>query len=235
MTRLAHKLGLDSSLAFHDVHSLDEPELLALVPRPCYALLFTAPVSTTSEKFYREEEKSLPDQDGTGSSEPVWFAHQTIRHACGLMGLLYCVSNTQNSSKYIEHGSIVQRLLDETANLTSQARSEYIYQSQDLEDAHREAAQQGDSKAPRAEEYQDGHGYVAFVKGKDGRLWELEGRRKGAVCRGAMDQKEDLLSEKALELGPRSYVEREAAAGTGESRFSCIALGPAIAGSSRKQ
>lgn len=43
MSDLAHKLGLSSELKFHDVYSLTDPDLLALVPRPAQALLFIYP------------------------------------------------------------------------------------------------------------------------------------------------------------------------------------------------
>jgi ubiquitin carboxyl-terminal hydrolase L3 len=42
-TNLAHNLGMESKLAFYDVYSLDEPDLLAMVPRPAHALIFITP------------------------------------------------------------------------------------------------------------------------------------------------------------------------------------------------
>lgn len=43
MNNLAHKLGLSTDFNFHDVYSLTDPDLLALVPRPAQALLFIYP------------------------------------------------------------------------------------------------------------------------------------------------------------------------------------------------
>ena len=60
MSALVHKLGLNKKLAFHDVFSIDEPELLAFVPRPAYALLLIFPVNETYEKFRIEEDKDRP-------------------------------------------------------------------------------------------------------------------------------------------------------------------------------
>ena len=42
--------------------------------------------------------------------------------------------------------------------------------------------------------------------------------------RGLLGESDDVLSEKALELGPRSMVRVEQDAGGGDLRFSCIAL-----------
>jgi ubiquitin carboxyl-terminal hydrolase L3 len=93
MNALVHKLGLSTRLAFHDVFSIDEPELLAFVPRPAHALLLIFPVNETYEKFRIEEDKDRPEYDGSGPGEEVVWYKQTISNACGLMGLLHGVSN----------------------------------------------------------------------------------------------------------------------------------------------
>jgi Ubiquitin carboxyl-terminal hydrolase, family 1 len=104
-------------------------------------------------------------------------------------------------------------------------RAQLIYDSPELESAHFNAAKQGDSIAPDVHAGEDVEGaFVAFVKSEDGTMWELEGRRKGPVVRGTLGEDEDLLSAKAMELGPLTYVKREAKTGTGELRFSLLAL-----------
>jgi ubiquitin carboxyl-terminal hydrolase L3 len=93
MSDLIHKLGVSPALQLHDVYSLTEPELLAFVPRPALALLLVFPVSAVYES-HRMAEDSLTDAyKGKGSSEPVVWWRQTIRNACGLMGLLHAVCN----------------------------------------------------------------------------------------------------------------------------------------------
>lgn len=101
-------------------------------------------------------------------------------------------------------------------------RARLIETTPALATAHATAAAQGDSAAPSASEDVDLH-YVCFVRGDDGTLWELDGRRKGPLNRGKLGHDEDVLSEKALVLGPRTFLQRE-----GEDvRFSCVALAPA--------
>jgi ubiquitin carboxyl-terminal hydrolase L3 len=93
MSALVHKLGLSTNLAFHDVFSIDEPELLAFVPRPAHALLLVFPVSETYEQFRVQEDKDRPEYQGHGPEEEVVWYKQTIGNACGLIGLLHGVSN----------------------------------------------------------------------------------------------------------------------------------------------
>jgi ubiquitin carboxyl-terminal hydrolase L3 len=93
MTSLIHQLGLSPTLAFHDVFSIEDPELLAFVPRPANALLLVFPVSKSYETFRMEEDKERKEYDGKGEGEPVIWYKQTIRNACGLIGILHAVSN----------------------------------------------------------------------------------------------------------------------------------------------
>ena len=93
MNALVHKLGLSRNLSFHDVFSIDDPELLAFVPRPANALLLVFPVSVTYEKYRVEEDAQRPLYEGKGLQESVVWYRQTIGNACGLIGLLHAISN----------------------------------------------------------------------------------------------------------------------------------------------
>lgn len=98
-------------------------------------------------------------------------------------------------------------------------RSKLIERTGSLATAHQQAASQGDTAAPDAQDDVDLH-YVCFVKTGDGTLWELDGRRKGPIARGNLEEQEDVLSQKALLWGPLKFLEREG----GDMRFSCVAL-----------
>ena len=93
MSSLVHNLGLSKALSFHDVFSIDDPDLLAFVPRPASALLLVFPVSRAYEMFRMQEDEKKPEYQGKGAEEPVLWYKQTIRNACGLIGLLHAVSN----------------------------------------------------------------------------------------------------------------------------------------------
>ncbi|KAF1955717.1 cysteine proteinase [Byssothecium circinans] len=226
MSSLVHNLGLSKRLAFHDVFSIDEPELLAFVPRPAYALLLIFPVSDTYEKFRVQEDKDRPEYEGHGPDEEVIWYKQTIGNACGLIGLLHGVSNGAARS-HIEPNSGLSKLLNDAIPLKPAERAGLLYESQALETAHQSAAAGGDTAAPSADDAVDLH-YVCFVKSQKNELWEMDGRRKGPLNRGPLAPDEDVLSEKALELGVRSFLKREAAAGGGDLRFSLIVLAESL-------
>lgn len=224
MTTLVHQLGLSQTLAFHDVYSLTEPSLLAFLPRPALALLLVFPVTETYEQHRRTEDSSLPEYTRSGAAEPVVWFKQTIRNACGLIGLLHAICNGA-ASEQIVAGSDLDGLLRQAVPLEPEARAELLYRSQALEAAHAKAAAKGDTVAPEAEANVDLH-FVAFVKDTEGELWELDGRRKGPLKRGRLGVDEDVLSEKGQELGVQAFLRREEEAGAGELRFSVVMLGP---------
>ena len=226
MTHLVRQLGLSPGLAFHDVYSLTEPSLLSFLPRPAIALLLVFPVTDTYEKFRQQEDSSREEYSGSGEGEEVVWFKQTIRNACGLIGLLHAVCNGQ-SRRHIQDGSDLQKLVNDATPLTSTERADLLYESQALESAHADAAKRGDTAAPDAEANVDLH-FVAFVKSEQGDLWELDGRRKGPLRRGKLGPEDDVLSETGQELGVRAFLKREEEAGGGELRFSVVMLGPSL-------
>ena len=244
MSPLAHKLGLSPDLSWHDVYSLDDPSLLSFVPRPAHALLLCFPTSEAYHKARSVEDSSLPNYTGTGPGEEVLWFKQTIGNACGLMGLIHATCNgltreligtlcfTQEDSARLicpikAPSTVFSNLIADASPLDPQSRSELLETNEDLATAHASAATAGDTAAPLATDEVDNH-YVAFVKTEQNNLWELDGDRKGPLNRGKLENDEDVLSEKALELGPKKFLKREEEAGGGDLRFSILALGPSL-------
>ena len=180
MTTLMHTLGLSPTLQFHDVFSIDEPDLLAIIPRPAHALLLVFPVSQTYEKFRHDEDADKAEYEGKGEREEVVWFKQTIGNACGLIGLLHSTSNGAARAR-IEGGSDLDVLVKKAVPLTPVERATLLEETEALEKAHAAAAQTGDTAAPGAEDSVDLH-FVCFVKSEKSRhLYELDGRRKGAA------------------------------------------------------
>lgn len=93
MSDLLHRLGLSAELGVHDVYSLHDADMLGFVPRPALALLLVFPVSAAYESYRLAEDAATPEYSGKGEGEPVVWFRQTIRNACGLMGLLHATAN----------------------------------------------------------------------------------------------------------------------------------------------
>ena len=77
-TDLVHRLGVSDHLGFYDVYSIDEPELLSMVPRPVHALIFISPADVYHR--VRKDDKKL-NYDGSGEQEPIlWVCNFSISH-----------------------------------------------------------------------------------------------------------------------------------------------------------
>lgn len=226
MNALAKRLGLSEDLQFYDVYSLDEPEMLAHIPRPVYALLVIMPFTDAWARDREREDSTMTDYTLSGDQESVIWFKQTIGEACGSIGLLHCAINGP-ASKFILPGTTLEKLRADAIPLTMADRAQMLYDSQEFEDAHQSVATLGDTEAPALrQDYKLGQHFVAFVKADDGHLWELEGSRKGPLDRGLLGDDEDLLSPRALDLGLRRVMNIETAGGGSDLRFSCIALAP---------
>ena len=221
MTRLATTLGLSPELQFYDVYSLNEPELLAHIPRPVLALLVIIPLTPAWDRDRTAEDVGKSDYAGSGSEEPVIWFKQTIGHACGSIGLLHCAINGP-AAEHIQPGSDLEAIRIAAVPLSMTERAAMLYDSVPFETAHKSVEEVGDTCAiPPADD--TGQHFVAFVKA-DGKLWELEGSRKGPLERGSLSDDEDVLSPRALELGIKRIMKLESESGGGDLRFSCIAL-----------
>jgi ubiquitin carboxyl-terminal hydrolase L3 len=129
---------------------------------------------------------------------------------------------------HTEPESDLGKLIHDAIPLAPTERADLLYNSEALEHAHQDAASQGQSSAPNAEDNVDLH-YVCFVKDpKTNHLWELDGRRTGPLDRGVLDPDDDVLSEKALDLSVRKFLQREQATPGGELRFSLVTLSPSL-------
>lgn len=219
-TSLIHDLGASPELGFYDVYSL-EPDLLSFVPRPALALIFITPAPpyyTVREADGIGQAKDGLTYDKSGDEEPITWFYQTIGNACGLIALLHALANGEPRS-FVPDNTVLGRLLQQAAPLKPLARADLLHSSEELEEAHMRAAKTGDTSAPEAED-PCGYHFLAFVKGKDGHLWELEGGCDGPIDRGEIKDGEDMLSEAVLEKGVRRFMK----AAEGNVEFSIVAL-----------
>ncbi|KAK0733501.1 ubiquitin carboxyl-terminal hydrolase-like protein isozyme L3 [Lasiosphaeria miniovina] len=237
MNALAAKLGLSPDLAFYDVWSLDEPSLLAHIPRPAHALLVIVPLTDAwNQEREREDVADYSyyyDKEGDGSGSehkqppPVIWFKQTIGEACGSIGMLHCAINGA-AAQFIVPSSALDKIRTDALPLAMDDRAQMLYDSQPFEDAHASVAAMGDTVAPPVgvNGVHTGQHFIAFVKGDDGHLWELEGSRRGPIDRGQLAEDEDVLSPRALELGLKRIIKLDQDAGSKDLRFSCTALAP---------
>lgn len=125
------------------------------------------------------------------------------------------------SNGAIEPGSLLAGLLTASIDLPPEGRARVLEESAELEKAHTTVALKGDSTVPESAEAEVEFHYICYVKSqKDGRVYELDGDRKGPIdTRVELSEGEDVLCEKVLGL-VRKYVDDA----SGNPNFSLLAL-----------
>lgn len=115
----------------------------------------------------------------------------------------------------------ISKLLDTCYQLPPSSRAQVLENSKELESVYREVALQGDSKVPEnAEDDVDFH-YTCFVKsGSNGRLYEMDGDRKGPIDRGALGVGDDVFCDAGLKI-IKDFIQQE---GGANLNFSLLAL-----------
>jgi len=185
-------------------------------------LLVIVPLTPAWSADREAEDAGKGEYEGKGEKEPVIWFKQTLGHACGSIGLLHCCLNGAARGQ-ITPDSFLSKLLTEVTPLGMDDRAKHLYDSTTFENLHQSVASLGDTAPPSASDGDKlGQHFVAFVKGDDGHLYELEGSRKGPLDRGFLGD-EDVLSPKAIALGFGRVMELEKASG-GDLRFSVTAL-----------
>lgn len=194
MNQFLWGLGLPEQEAeCNDVYGLDE-ELLAMVPKPVLAVLFLYPITAESEAERVKEDSIKKD-----CSSKVYFLKQTVGNACGTIGLLHAIGNVTSEIKLAE-GSFLDKFYKSTASMNPTERAAFLENDTEMETAHSVAACAGDTEAS---DNVDTH-FICFSC-VDGQLYELDGRKAGAVPHGPSSP--DTLLQDAVKV-IKGFIEK---------------------------
>ncbi|KAJ1900273.1 ubiquitinyl hydrolase 1 [Kickxella alabastrina] len=208
LSKVMHRLGVDTSVAFSDVWGLDE-ELLAMVAQPVLSLIFLFPLT---DKYDEERKKEIASSDNKVSPN-VWFMRQTIGNACGTMAVFHALGNNQQS---VPIGGHLVEFFAKVKDMSPGERAAALETDEIVANSHKESAADGQTEAPSADSRTDLH-YVAFVS-VDGDLYELDGRQTTPINLGPST---DLLKDAA-----RVIKQRIEFYGGESQEFSVLSLGP---------
>ncbi|GEQ67715.1 hypothetical protein JCM33374_g1380 [Metschnikowia sp. JCM 33374] len=217
---LAHKLGLSPVLSFHDVYSVSDPDLLAFLPQPVMGLMMLFPI-TASYEAYRKSE----DAKAANNSKNVTWFKQTIGNGCGLYALLHLLSNLPRD--FIVQDSVLNKtLLSQITATTSveeaAALVEQLEQSIQLDSNY---GSQGQTEAPAVGDSVEFH-FIAYIKGSDNHLYELDGRRSGPVDLGQSVDGAHILDDAKLVEKIQFYM--DSTEEKQRNNFALMAIAPGV-------
>jgi len=219
MNSWSSKLGLSTKVSkFEDVYGLD-PELLALVPQPSKAFLLIFPLNERLEESRKAEDQKISTEGQHKLDPSIIFIKQTISNACGTIGLLHALAN---SDVTIDPTSPLAKFFTEVMPLSPELRAKTLQETHLFADAHVTAASLGQSAVPSVNDDVDLH-FIVFIQAMSSeepgqkRLVELDGRRPAPVDHG---KSEDFLQDVA------NLVRAKYIALSTSQNFGLISLGP---------
>lgn len=217
---LAHKIGLSPVLLFQDVYSISDPGLLAFLPKPVIALIMLFPITESYEQYRKHQDSTVAND----SKSVTWFK-QTIGNGCGLYALLHILANLPRD--FIVQNLVLNKLLllqigtdiseEEMAKLV-----ELLEQNIQLDSNY---GTQGQTNAPDANELVEYH-FITYIKGSDGHMYELDGRRTGPVDLGVSTPEAHILDDDKVTSKIQFYMDS-----TDESQrnnFALMAVAPSF-------
>ena len=214
----AEKLGAplrSAGLVFSDVMGTDEV-LLGMVPQPVSALMLLFPVSAASEAHRASEEAARSAAAPAPGVRPPFFMSQTIDNACGTIGLIHVVAALATAGEVaLAPGSFFAKFFSETAAAAPGERALALEASPELDAEHAALAHEGQSAV-----VDDTHQhFIALVRGTDGTLWELDGRKAAPIPHGPTAPHTFLADAVRV---VKEFMARD----PDEVRFALVSLGP---------
>jgi hypothetical protein len=192
LTAFAETIGLNPAcFQFAEIFSFD-PELLALIPRPIYTIIFLFPIN--KEGGFIESRHTTPVE----LQPPIpWFTFQTLGNACGSIAVIHSIMNNLDRLS-IREGSWLSRFVSAFGPDTTPAqRANFIEHNTNLVDLHEQNALQ--DTTPLNKDSQWNH-FVTFLL-LGGALWELDGRKPQPINHGPC---QDVLNG-ALDIVRRDF------------------------------
>ncbi|EIM86603.1 peptidase C12 ubiquitin carboxyl-terminal hydrolase 1 [Stereum hirsutum FP-91666 SS1] len=218
----SNKTGLIPTYGqFTDVYGLED-ELLDMVPKPVKAVVLLFPIGGQLEEARKQEDEKIKKEGQVEIDPTVLWIKQTISNACGTMGLLHALANSEVS---FEPESPLAKFIDLCKDKSPLERAQILESTPLFASAHASAASSGQTAVPENLDV-DLH-FTCFVQAPSAtarkdqtvtgerRLIELDGRREGPIDRG---ESTDLLKDVA------KYVKEQMIPKATSAEFSMMAL-----------
>uniref|UniRef100_A0A7S0F546 Ubiquitin carboxyl-terminal hydrolase n=1 Tax=Hanusia phi TaxID=3032 RepID=A0A7S0F546_9CRYP len=185
---LGYQIGLPMSVSFFEVFGFD-PELLALVPSPTYAVLVCFPITPS----YKESVDNEASGGEVGAGAAPFFVHQTVGNACGTVAMIHAFASIPAELREEGKGGWLYKFVSSHLSKSPLECAAALEEDEDIAMRHNELARKGDTNVEKfrsgAEEssFQSVLHFICYVE-KDGTLYELDGMRKAPVARGSSSQ-----------------------------------------------
>lgn len=220
-TKFIHKLGINETIAFHDVYGF-EPDLLGMIPAPIYAIVFLFPPKRSS----REPRPSSSDEEQRKEKDSVdepFFLWQSkpLGNACGTLACIHALSNLRGEIPF-DNESVLGQYLVQAQGKSYKEKGEILETFEPMRREQVKSATSNSNQTAHTEGHVDYH-FVAFIQWKDGNVYELDGLKNKPVNHGAIPAGLS-FGEKCGQIIQQEFMAKM----PGEINFSTLALAPSF-------
>ena len=179
LTMYVRKLDFDTTdFVFHDLFSTED-WAREMINKPVIGVVLVFPCNEKTLEF-KEEQKQSIISNGQFICPDLFFMKQFAVNSCGTVAIYHILLNLQNQFKHLlAEASIVNKFKSESADLSSQKRGQVFQDSEDIQDTHSEAVQNGTT----ANSGDSNNHFISFVN-FSGVLYELDGTKEFPVNHG---------------------------------------------------
>jgi ubiquitin carboxyl-terminal hydrolase L3 len=170
-------------VSFSEIYGLD-PDLLAMVPDPCLAVVMCFPLSEAYENRRAMEEKGNSESNlHVNNKDGVFFLTQKVGNACGTIALLHAVSNLYHTHDISLSSGFFHQFVTSNEGKNADEVGRAFEESSTFAVTHAELATHGQSALPEDMSKVELH-FITFVN-FHGTIYELDGRRSAPRSHGA--------------------------------------------------
>ncbi|KAJ3447554.1 ubiquitin carboxyl-terminal hydrolase [Anaeramoeba flamelloides] len=196
LTTFARELGLPKEYQITDVFSLD---LLMMIPHPCHAVILLYPITEKNKELKKIQQETSRE---FVFPKNLYYMKQTIRNACGTIGVLHAVLNN------IEELGVkgwFKKFHEQTIEMDPETRGHTLEKDKEMIEKHEEHSEKGQTDQMDPEESTDYH-FVTFVC-KNNILIQCDGRKETPIFCGETSP-ETLLEDASLYI-KEQYLKRD--------------------------
>ncbi|EJW81744.1 ubiquitin carboxyl-terminal hydrolase [Wuchereria bancrofti] len=165
ITNFMHKIGVEKGVECVDIYGFDD-DILAFIPRPCYAVMLCFPVGDKVDEIMEPIYKKM-EEEGSVIPDGVFFMKQKISNACGTFALIHSLANNHKKID-LGNGSLKQ-WLDKAVTLGVEERSDSLAENSTLAEAHDNCARDGETDSSTPVD----HHFICYLNYGD-KLLELD-------------------------------------------------------------
>ena len=181
----AARVGMPANFGFCDIYGTD-PGLLMMVPQPCVAVVLCFPCSDVASAHKAKQRAAIEESGQVPVPEDLLYLtqHDGFGNACGTIACVHALANSAGLA--LDDASVLGQFIAAHKSKSADEIGRALLAAPGFREISDETASSdvASTACPERDERVDAH-FIAFVRGSDSNVWELDGRKHAPIAHGA--------------------------------------------------